>query len=115
MVHYVSSYVDNYQLHWGIITYKDGNKEAIVATSEEAYYAYERFYEGSRVSMPNYGYLSGLKEFDDEMLSEIHYEERQEKKKVLLNEIEELKIDEKMTEEEKVSIVLNRMKELDYN
>ena len=108
-------YVDNYQMYWGIITYKDGNKEAIVATSEEAYYAYERFYEGSRVSMPNYGYLSGLKEFDDEMLSEIHYEERQEKKKELLNEIEELKIDEKMTEEEKVSIVLNRMKELDYN
>ena len=104
---------DNYDMYWGIITYKSGNTEAIIATSEEAYYAYEKYYEGSRVSMPNYGYLGSVKDFDDEMLSEIHYEEKQENKKLIQKEIEQLKLDTNLSEEEKVSIVLSRMQELD--
>tara|TARA_R100001463_G_scaffold75962_2_gene129949 strand:- start:305 stop:628 length:324 start_codon:yes stop_codon:yes gene_type:complete len=104
---------DNYDMYWGIITYKSGNTEAIIATSEEAYYAYEKYYEGSRVSMPNYGYLGSVKDFDDEMLSEIHYAEKQENKKLIQKEIAQLKIDTNLSEEEKVSIVLSRMQELD--
>tara|TARA_R100001443_G_scaffold102223_1_gene110370 strand:- start:238 stop:561 length:324 start_codon:yes stop_codon:yes gene_type:complete len=104
---------DNYDMYWGIITYKGGNTEAIIATSEEAYYAYEKYYEGSRVSMPNYGYLDSIRDFDDEMLSEIHYAEKQENKKLIQKEIAQLKIDTNLTEEEKVSIVLSRMQELD--
>ena len=71
-------YVDNCQMYWGIITYKSGITEAIIATSEEAYYGYELFYEGSRVSMPNYGYLDSLIDFDTEMLSEINYAREEE-------------------------------------
>ena len=84
---------DNYDMYWGIITYKSGNTEAIITTSEEAYYAYEKYYEGSRVSMPNYGYLDSIRDFDDEMLSEIHYAEKQENKKLIQKEIAQLKID----------------------
>lgn len=104
---------DDYDMYWGIITYKSGNTEAIIATSEEAYYAYEKYYEGSRVCMPNYGYLGSIKDFDDEMLSEIHYEEKQENKKLIQKEIAQLKLDTNLSEEEKVSIVLSRMQELD--
>lgn len=104
----MTEYVDNYEMYWGIITYASGNTEAIVATSEEAYYAYERFYEGSRVSMPNYGYLDSLKDFDDEMLSEVNYDAEQAEKKAAKLEkvLAQSKVMENMTTEEKVSYVL---------
>jgi len=108
-------YVDNYEMYWGIITYKSGNTEAIVATSEEAYYAYEIFYDGSKVSMPNYGYIDSLKDFDDEMLSEVNYErdeeDRKKKEKLLQEIIAQRKLMKNMTTEEKVTYVLNQMKE----
>lgn len=98
---------ENYDLYWGIITYKDGNIEAIVATSEEAYYAYEKYHE-CKVSMPNYGYLDSMKDFDDEMLSEVNYDAEEEaKKEALLQKIlAQRKVMENMTTEEKVSYAL---------
>lgn len=105
--------MDKYDMYWGIITYKSGNTEAIVATSEKAYYAYEKYFEGSRVSMPNYGYLDSVKDFDDEMLSEVNYDAEEEaKKEKLLQEIlTQKKLMKNMTTEEKVSYVLNQIEE----
>jgi len=99
---------ENYELYWGIITYKDGKTEAIVATSEEAYYAYEEYLEGSRVSMPNYGYIDGIKDFDDEMLSEVNYDAEAEKEKEasLQKTIAQRKVMMNMTSEEKVNYIL---------
>lgn len=99
---------ENYDLYWGIITYKDGNIEAIIATSEEAYYAYEEYLEGSKVSMPNYGYLDSIKDFDDEMLSEVNYDaEAEAKKEASLQKIlAQRKVMKNMTSEEKVKYIL---------
>jgi hypothetical protein len=97
-----------YDLYWGEITFKNGNIEAIVATSEEAYYAYEKYHEGSTVSMPNYGYLDSIKDFDDEMLSEVNYDaEAEAEKEALLQKIlAQRKVMNNMTSEEKVSYLL---------
>jgi len=99
---------ENYELYWGIITYKNGKKEAIVATSEEVYYAYEEYYEGSGVSIPNYGYLDSIKDFDDEMLSEVSYDaEAEAEKEALLQKIlAQRKVMINMTTEEKVNYII---------
>lgn len=99
---------EKYDLYWGKMTNKNGSVEAIVATSKEAYYAYEKYYEGSSVSMPNYGYLDGLKDFDNDMLSEVNYDEAAEaKKEAVLQKILAQRLAMKnMTSEEKVSYLL---------
>ena len=99
---------ENYELYWGIITYESGASEGIIATSEEAYYAYEEYLEGSKVSMPNYGYLDGIKDFDDEMLSEVNYdaEAEAEKEASLQKILAQRKVMKNMTSEEKVSYIL---------
>jgi len=97
-------------LYWGIITYKSGTQEAIVATSEEAYHAYEIYYEGSRVSQPNYGYLDCMRDFDDNMLSEVNYDaERAEAEKEAFRQkqLHKERVGIKnMTSEEKVDYLL---------
>ncbi len=107
--------MDKYDMYWGIITYKSGTQEAIVATSEEAYYAYEIYYFGSRVSMPNYGYLDSVKDFDDEMLSEVNYErdeeDRKASEKLLQETIAQRKLMRNMTNKEKVTFILSKMEE----
>jgi hypothetical protein len=107
--------MDNYDMYWGIITYKSGTQEAIITTSEEAYYAYEIYYEGSRVSMPNYGYLDCIKDFDDEMLSEVNFErdevDRKKNEKLLQEAIAQRKIMRNMTNKEKVTYLLSQMEE----
>lgn len=107
--------MEKYDMYWGIITYKSGTQEAIVATSEEAYYAYEIYYEGSRISMPNYGYLDSVKDFDDEMLSEVNYErdeeDRKAKEKLFQETIAQRKLMRNMTHEEKVTFILSKMEE----
>jgi len=104
----MTEYVDNYEMYWGIITHASGNIEAIVATSEEAYYAYEKYFKGSRVSMPNYGYIDSLKDFDEEMLLEVNYdaEEEEEKAAELQKILAQRKVMKNMTSEEKVSYIL---------
>lgn len=105
---------EKYELYWGIMTYKNGKKEAIVATSEEAYYAYEEYLEGTKVSMPNYGYLDGIKDFDDEMLSEVNYDaEAEAEKEALLQKIlAQRKVMKNMTSEEKVNYIIESLYDL---
>ena len=96
---------ENYDLYWGIMTYKNGKTEAIAATSEEAYWSYQKYHVGCNLSSPNYGYIEDMRAWDKDMMEEVKYDEEVELKEKLRIRKQKDKM-AKMTTEEKVNYIL---------
>ena len=96
---------EKYELYWGIMTYKNGKTEAIAATSEEAYWSYQKYHVGCNLSSPNYGYIEDMRAWDKDMMEEVKYDEEVELKEKLRIRKQKDKM-AKMTTEEKVNYIL---------